>query len=289
MQFSTNETAESIYRKITSSLLGNYEEREAQANTRLLLEELFNISLTDILIRKPITLLESDITKIIDSTTRLIDKEPIQYIIGHTEFCDLTFLVAKNVLIPRPETEELVSLIISKVSKTDKINILDIGTGSGCIAISLAHKLINSKVDGIDISDEALSLAHKNIEKLNISHVSFYKDNALKFERNYIEYDVIVSNPPYIKHSETNTLGDNVLGNDPDLALFVPEEDPLIFYKSIVSFSEKHLKKGGQLFFEINEIYGNEYKPLLSPHFKDIELHFDLQNKERMVSARKKY
>ncbi|APY12720.1 protein-(glutamine-N5) methyltransferase, release factor-specific [Seonamhaeicola sp. S2-3] len=220
----------------------------------------------------------------------LKEEKPIQYIIGETEFYGLPFKVNKNVLIPRPETEELVDWILneSKTNNQQSITVLDIGTGSGCIAISLAKNLPNAKVYALDVSNEALKVAKENAE-LNNAEVNFIEDNILnpsqkKLVSESYKFDIIVSNPPYVRKQEKQLMKANVLNNEPHLALFVSDDNPLLFYKAICEFSNKNLNKGGKLFFEINEYLGKDMTQLLKDYnFKNIELKQDIFNKDRMV------
>ncbi len=230
-----------------------------------------------------------DIKKFQDSIDKLKIYEPIQYIVGETEFYDLPFKVNDSVLIPRPETEGLVDWIINtyQTSNYKQLHILDIGTGSGCIAISLAKNLPNSKVFGLDVSKEALDIAKQNA-KLNNLEVKFIEADILNcdFEFDDIEFDVIVSNPPYVRELEKEKMSANVLKYEPHLALFVENEDSLLFYKKISQFANKILSSKGQLFFEINEYLGNEMFNLLKDEeFVDIELKADIFEKDRMIKG----
>ena len=230
-----------------------------------------------------------DIEKFQDSIDKLKIYEPIQYIVGETEFYDLPFKVNDSVLIPRPETEGLVDWIINtyQTSNYKQLHILDIGTGSGCIAISLAKNLPNSKVFGLDVSKEALDIAKQNA-KLNNLEVKFIEADILNcdFEFDDIEFDVIVSNPPYVRELEKEKMSANVLKYEPHLALFVENEDSLLFYKKISQFANKILSSKGQLFFEINEYLGNEMFNLLKDEeFVDIELKADIFEKDRMIKG----
>lgn len=214
--------------------------------------------------------------------------KPIQYIIGETEFYGLLFKVNKNVLIPRPETEALVSWIINSVDTTKPLKILDIGTGSGCIAIALAKHLKNAKIYGLDVSNKALKVAKQNAI-INNTKVVFIKHNILEntIER-FVNFDIIVSNPPYIRTLEKKIMKPNVLENEPHLALFVADNNPLQFYKAIVQFSKTALLKNGFLFFEINEFLGHDVvKMMASANFNTVELKQDIFGKDRMVKGKK--
>lgn len=229
----------------------------------------------------------------------LKQEQPIQYIIGETEFYGLNFKVNKNVLIPRPETEELVEWVIKVYkNKNTEIKILDIGTGSGCIAIALAKNLPNAKIYALDISENALKVAKQNAV-LNNVEVNFFKGDILKMEQEGFDeetfgdlgieafkFDVIVSNPPYIRVQEKIQMKNNVLNNEPHLALFVKDEDPLLFYNVISDFARLKLKDEGLLFFEINEYLGNDMIRLLKDkQFKNIELKQDIFKKDRMIKG----
>jgi release factor glutamine methyltransferase len=217
---------------------------------------------------------------------RLINGEPIQYIVGKAWFYNMEFKVNSSVLIPRPETEELVHWIIQDW-KNKKVNVLDIGTGSGCIPLALAKNLDLAEVDAIDVSEEALQLAKLVGAELALD-VNFRSINILDSEQREElgTYDVIVSNPPYIPNNERSEMNDRVLNYEPHLALFVDDEDPLIFYREIIDFALSHLNTGGKLYFECNEFKAQKVKTLLVAHgFEDVELRLDLQGKNRMIRA----
>ncbi|MDO7172849.1 peptide chain release factor N(5)-glutamine methyltransferase [Mariniflexile sp. AS56] len=226
----------------------------------------------------------------------LLKKEhPIQYIIGKTEFYGLTFKVSEHTLIPRPETEELVEWVIHQYLTLSDQNptILDVGTGSGCIAIALAKKLPNAKVYALDVSTLALKMATQNGE-LNEVQVEFVEADILKLveeERwdlgiENLKFDIIVSNPPYVREQEKQHMKPNVLDNEPHLALFVKDDDPLLFYNAITQFAVNALSKNGKLFFEINEYLGNDMIQLLvKHHFNHIELKQDMFKKDRMIKG----
>jgi release factor glutamine methyltransferase len=225
----------------------------------------------------------------------LLKKEqPIQYILGETEFYGLPFKVNEHTLIPRPETEELVERVISKFRiQNTKFRILDIGTGSGCIAISLAKNLPNAQVYALDVSREALKVAKQNAE-LNNVQVEFIEADILNSETwdldfQKLEFDIIVSNPPYVRELEKHLVKPNVLNNEPHLALFVKDENPLLFYTAITQFAVNKLSKSGVLFFEINEYLGKEMIQLLvDNNFTNIELKQDIFKKDRMIKGIKK-
>ncbi|WP_405293363.1 peptide chain release factor N(5)-glutamine methyltransferase [Algibacter sp. Ld11] len=228
-------------------------------------------------------------TVILEALDLLEQQKPIQYILGETEFYGLTFKVNENTLIPRPETEELVSWVLKSIPEDETVNVLDIGTGSGCIAISIAKNLPKANVFSLDISNAALKVAIENAE-LNEVVVSFINQDILLIEDSKllkdIKFDIIVSNPPYVRHLEKKLMHTNVLENEPHLALFVDDENPLQFYKAITEFSTHNLNENGRLFFEINEYLGNEMIQLLKQnHFKDIYLKQDMFRKDRMING----
>jgi release factor glutamine methyltransferase len=213
---------------------------------------------------------------------------PIQYILGTTHFYGLEFKVNENVLIPRPETEELVEWIISSavnMPNFKNVKILDIGTGSGCIAISLAKNIPNAEVFAIDISDKALATAKENAD-LNKVNVAFTQRNILETKDLEQQFDIIVSNPPYVRNLEKAEIKPNVLANEPHLALFVEDNDALIFYRKIAELATKNLSPEGKLFFEINQYLGKETVELLEKmHFKNSELRKDIYGNDRMIAC----
>lgn len=259
---------------------------------------LFNMAINDVIgikARRGLTDMDPVLTEAQSEKLNLILDElafgkPYQYILGHAYFMHLKLSVNKHVLIPRPETEELVDWILTShlaLSKKSLI-ILDIGTGSGCIAIALANLLSSAKIEAIDISSDAIQLAKKNAQE-HRADVRFSTLDILEWDILFDEdkrYDVIVSNPPYITTDEQTKMHNNVLLYEPHLALFVDGTAPLLFYETIASFALKHLNKGGQLYFEINGLYGNEVCELLTKKgFSNITLKQDMQGTDRMVSA----
>ena len=215
-------------------------------------------------------------------------EKPIQYILGETEFYGLPFLVNENTLIPRPETEELVEWIIKSTNyerQSTKLRILDIGTGSGCIAISLAKNIPNAEVFAIDVSEKALATANKNAE-INKVEVNFVLKNILETEELGGQFDIIVSNPPYVRNLEKAEIKPNVLEYEPHLALFVEDTDALLFYRKIAQLAQHNLSENGMLFFEINQYLGTETVELLVDlGFKNIELKKDIYGNNRMISC----
>lgn len=216
---------------------------------------------------------------------QLAEEYPIQYIIGETEFMDLLFEVNEQVLIPRPETEELIRWVINTENNTKTKSILDIGTGSGCIPIILANYFPNAKVSSIDISEKAIQVAKRNATKNNVD-INFLQHDILQIEVLEDIYDIIVSNPPYVRESEKSSMHNNVLKYEPEMALFVSDEDPLIFYKHIASLAIKSLSTDGVLYFEINQYLGSALcKHLEGIGFKNIELRKDIYGADRMIRA----
>ena len=286
-------------------------EGEKESISMLILEEVFNLKRIDVALNKSISFEEKTWVFLIEILKKIALNEPIQYILGHTEFYGMTFRVCKDVLIPRPETEELVDFIIKKHQNQSKnnisnnisnntLNILDIGTGSGCIIISLAKNLANSVSSvnalAMDISENALKVATINAKENNVK-VQFIKQDILaenlekELENNFNffdKFDIVVSNPPYVTQAEKQLMQANVLDFEPHNALFVEDLQPLIFYERITFLATKYLKKGGFLYFEINEKYPNEMKKLLEKYnFSNVEILLDLQGKYRMIFGQK--
>ncbi len=273
------------FRKELSAL---YDTKEIDSLCMIVLAEITGTSSAKIKAFPELEIPEEQSSKIDQILVRLKTGEPVQYILGHTEFFGLPFKVNHSVLIPRPETEELVEWIISssKNSQLATVRILDIGTGSGCIAISL-KKNLNAEVCAIDISDTALNTAKQNAELNNVNINFIHADILnLKSEFENSTFEIIVSNPPYVTLEDKKQMHRNVTDFEPHNALFVPENDPLVFYKAITDFAENHLEEGGLLFFEINESYGEEMTGLLnSRSFINIELRKDMSGRFRMMKA----
>ena len=269
-----------------SELTNNYPETEIQSFFNILMEHFLNLSRIDIALQPHFEIKEEDFNTLQKGLNNLKNYIPIQYIIGETEFYGLPFKVNKNVLIPRPETEELVSWIIeASKNQKSKITILDIGTGSGCIPISLAKNLKNATISAIDISSEALKTAKENAE-LNQATIHFLEKDILNTSKLDEKYTIIVSNPPYVRELEKTEMQKNVLDNEPHLALFVENNNPLLFYNKIADLATKHLSKNGLLFFEINQYLGKETVDLLtSKGFTNIELKKDMFGVDRMIKA----
>lgn len=271
---------------IKNELQAFYSHDEISALTRLILEKGFGLSFADILACKFNHLSDADVCKTAEIVDKLKNGEPIQYILGETEFFGLSFLVNKSVLIPRPETEELVQWVL-ETTPHNPSKILDIGAGSGCIAVSLAKNLPLAEVHAWDISADALEVAGKNAER-NGAKVFFSRKDILAEQKTDKKFDIIVSNPPYVTESEKTGMKKNVLNFEPHLALFAPNENPLIFYEKISDFALKTLNRSGLLFFEINREKGGEIERMLREKgFREIERRKDISGNERMIKAEK--
>ncbi|WP_339754025.1 peptide chain release factor N(5)-glutamine methyltransferase [uncultured Winogradskyella sp.] len=282
-----------IYHKELDAIYGK---EEVNSFFFLCIEHYLNLPRFQLALQPEFAIIKSETDTFFEVLESLKQQKPIQYIIGKTEFYGLPFKVNENVLIPRPETEEIVAFVLQNIKKqklnSKVIKILDIGTGSGCIAITLAKHLPNAKVYALDVSKEALKVATLNAE-LNMANVTFIQANIL-VKRSLSElnmeskFDIIVSNPPYVRKLEKVEIKPNVLDNEPHLALFVEDNDPLQFYKVITDFAVDNLKTKGELFFEINQYLGEETKALLTDvNFKEIELLKDLNGNYRMLKGRK--
>ena len=258
-------------RNIANRLSSIYDTRECSAIARYIVEEISGLTYTDILV-KDTKFSEVDIEKIEEITKRLLNGEPLQYALGYSYFCGLKICVDSNVLIPRPETEEICRLIIDR-EKDNAPKVLDICTGSGCIALALKNGINGATVDGIDISDGALAVAKKN-SKVCGCNVEFFKYDVLEDSPEITEkYDIIVSNPPYICQFEKEKMERNVLDNEPHIALFVDDDNPLVFYRKIAELGCSILNCNGKLFFETNPLFVNELKCMLTEvGYKDIEV-----------------
>lgn len=297
------------YNQLWKRLTAIYNEREAQAIVRTVLDALFGMSLTDICLGKVTQLSADDTTRLEKIIQRLEKSEPVQYVLGAEWFAGRLFSVAPGVLIPRPETEDLVKWACDEAKEKEKEDnskeergkeekevskkgeeaphpsILDIGTGSGCIAITVALALPQARVTAWDISTDALAIAAGNAHRLGAS-VRFEHQDALSAPDDEERWDVIVSNPPYICDRERADMSDNVLSYEPELALFVPDNDPLLFYRAIARYASKALKPGGRLLFETNTAYAHEVAQAMADEgFTAIEVRNDCFGKPRMVKG----
>ncbi len=270
-----------------------YHDNEARAMADRLFEHYFNLTPAQRVISHARNANITECTEFEESIVNLLNNVPLQYVLGKAFFMDLELDVNPSVLIPRPETEELISLILQD-KHSEKLqagfNILDIGTGSGCIAIALKHYLPESVVSAIDISDAALGIAQANAVK-NKATVTFIQADILNSSSldSFSEFDLIVSNPPYVTHGEKQFMQSNVLDYEPHIALFVPDDDPLIFYRSIIKFSLTHLSPEGSLWFEINEMFGEALRDIaLGQGFAEVNIIFDIRGKSRFLQCLKK-
>ena len=273
-----------IANRIKEGLTDSYPVGEITALTRIIATEILGIPLMTFFLKDNVELTHEQEATLEDAINRLQKYEPIQYILGYSHFCGLKFKVTPATLIPRPETSELVEWIAAD-NKGKTVKILDIGTGSGCIAVSLAHMLPMSNVTAWDISPEALAVAAEN-SRSNGTEVTFGQVDILAHEPQDEQFDIIVSNPPYIKEMEKENMEHNVLDWEPHTALFVPDSDPLLFYRTIANNGLTLLKPGGTLYFEINRAHGAETAEMLANFgYKEIELHKDISDNDRMIKA----
>ncbi len=279
------------YQQFWQSLTPLYDAGEAQAIVRTVLDVEYGMTLTDIICGKVNELSSDEERNLEEIITRLQNGEPVQYVLGEADFAGRTFHVEPGVLIPRPETAELCQWIeeeVSSLEADERKQILDICTGSGCIAITLGLTLPNSEVTGWDISEDALRIAQRNVEMLKARNVRIEYQDALMLPKAAETADIIVSNPPYICEKEKADMEKNVLEHEPSIALFVPDEDPLKFYRAIAEYASSALKSEGALYFEINPIYEKETREMLEElGFKDIETKEDAFGKKRMMKAKK--
>lgn len=270
-----------------NALLGYYPDTEIQSFFQMLSEQILKMKRIDVSQNLYSVVPGKKYEKFQKAIDRLKKYEPIQYILGDTEFYGLVFKVTPSVLIPRPETEELVSWIIDDCEIKPNISILDIGTGSGCIAITLAKNLPNAQVYAMDVSEKALVVAKENAIKNDVK-VKFIKEDILSWDFSDLSFDIIVSNPPYVRELEKDAMSANVLDYEPHLALFVKNDDALLFYRKISLIAKEILKPNGFLYFEINENLGDVTKKLLvNGGFNNIELKKDTFDKDRMIKAMK--
>ena len=266
----------------------------------LLLEEYLGFRRVDIILKSDFKINQKTLNLLQSATKQLEQEVPLQYIIGKTEFYGLPFVVNKHVLIPRPETEELVAWVVSESSRfktfntstkqtteTKQLKILDIGTGSGCIPVSLKKQLPFAEISAIDISNDALTVAKKNAVLNNVD-IHFILQDILKTVALDQHYDIIISNPPYVRELEKKELKNNVLKNEPHVALFVKNDNPLIFYDKIAELAKNYLNKNGLLFFEINQYLGTETINLVNKKgLKNIQLKKDMFGNDRIIVASK--
>ncbi|MFA6924904.1 MAG: peptide chain release factor N(5)-glutamine methyltransferase [Bacteroidales bacterium] len=287
MNIETNKIS-SVVKCFKEELKPFYPEEEIQNFIYLAFNFYFKFSRVDLMLKHDERISESEIIKLKKVLNDLKKYKPIQYILGKTEFYGLQFNVDENVLIPRPETEELVDLIIKEnKNKNKNLKILDVGTGSGNIAVALKNNLPNAEVTAIDISDNILKIAEKNARINNVEINFQIADIFNEKEKSALsEFDIIVSNPPYICKSEKKHIENNVLDYEPHEALFVDDNNPLMFYEAISDFAKKHLYKYGLLYFEINERFGNAMTLMLKKKsFCEIMIRKDINNKDRFAKC----
>ncbi len=281
-------TVSSLKNKFIETLDSIYPKEEINSFFYLLIAHFLQLKRVDIALNPNLEIANDTSLLFTDALNKLKNEIPIQYIIGETEFFGLPFSVDKNTLIPRPETEELVEWIISEtklINQNSKLKILDIGTGSGCIAISLAKNLKNVEVWALDVSKEAIKIAKQNA-KLNNVNIHFINADILTLKSLPQQFDIIVSNPPYVRMLEKQEIKNNVLKNEPHLALFVSDENPLLFYDKIADLALKNLNKNGVLFFEINQYLGSKtIETLKNKGFTNIELRKDIFGNDRMIKT----
>ncbi len=276
-----------LVKYIKSELSASYDTLEAESFLSIILYETLGITTQKRLMGGTLELSEEKLDEINAVIERLKRHEPIQYIFGKTEFYGLDFTLTTDVLIPRPETEELVEWIIQSVGNKP-LKILDIGTGSGCIAVSLAKNVPLAELSAIDVSAEALAVAEANARRNGVN-VGFLQKNILEAEALDGTFDVIASNPPYVLDSEREDMEQNVLEHEPHLALFVPDSDPLRFYRKIGELAFQSLREGGLLFFEINSRFGSETKAMLQKiGFKEVIVKKDISERDRFIKCIKK-
>ncbi len=274
--------------QFTNELSGIYDSQEIDSFFYIVLEAFHQMKRVDLVLNDALELDAMQLFQWETVLSQLKEEKPIQYILGETEFFGLPFYVNENTLIPRPETEELVDWVIQCVNKKfkiEKIKILDIGTGTGCIAVSLAKNLINAEVYALDVSEKALDIARKNAKRNDVS-ITFLSQSILDIEGLLDNFDIIVSNPPYVRNLEKHEIKKNVLAFEPHLALFVEDNDPLLFYRKITQLAQKNLSENGMLFFEINQYLGKEMIKLLEDYnFSAIELRKDIYTNDRMIKG----
>ena len=279
-----------FHKSVVLRLKTKFPAEEARAMADRLFEHYFRLTPVQRVINGNSLADETTIHSVEAAATRLLNHVPLQYILGSAWFMYMEFNVNPSVLIPRPETEELVSLILKQYwgGESDcELNILDIGTGSGCIAIALKRNLPGSAVTAVDISQEAINVAVANAVK-NTAKINFIIADILDHSQWEVlpQIDVIVSNPPYVTHAEEHFMLPNVVDFEPHTALFVPDDDPLLFYRAIMAFAKTKLSPDGSLWFEINEKFGNELRDLaISQGFRDVNIIFDFQGKSRFLHA----
>jgi release factor glutamine methyltransferase len=274
-----------LYQQAVQALAPLYGEAEASQLSRLLLEDQFNLSIEKVLIDAEIDTEDRAVKEFQRKLEEVKNYRPVQYVLGKAHFYGREFIVDENVLIPRQETEELVNEILVDNNR-QMLKVLDIGAGSGCIGLTLGMELPGATISAIDVSEGALEISKKNAEKFGL-HIKCFLIDILELQELPDQYDIIVSNPPYIRNVEREKMHSNVLDHEPDLALFVPDNQPLLFYSKILELAQKGLKRGGRLYFEINESQGADMIQLCEgASCTSVVLLKDLNGKDRIVKAR---
>lgn len=278
------------YRELWQTLIPTYDEREAKSIARLVFEQRFGLSMTDICIGKDKQLSDKTNNETEKIAERLLQNEPVQYVLGCETFCGRTFRVRPGVLIPRPETAGLIELMKHlRNPQKPSADILDVGTGSGCIAVTAALDIPGAHVTAWDIADEALATAAENAKELG-AQVRTVRQDALLPPEDKEMWDFVVSNPPYICEKERAEMSRNVLDHEPATALFVPDDDPLRFYRSIARYSRLALRQGGWLLFEINPLYADDMMTMLAgEHFDRISISDDMFGRRRFAVAQRPF
>lgn len=282
-------TIEHSYNDFVSNLLGIYDEREATNIANWVFENVTGLDNLKRRANEKKELAETLQSKVKDYLQQLLQHKPVQYVLREAWFYKMKFYVNEDVLIPRPETEELVSWIVEDVNKNDSIKILDVGIGSGCIAIALKKNIPDADITAVDISENALTVANKNARELNAS-IRFIQADFLNDQSSYIpgRYGIIVSNPPYIPLEERTKLSKNVTDFEPAVALFVTNEDSFVFYRAIAEFSQTHLTEEGKIYVEIHEDYADEVRKIFLENNFVTEIRDDMYGKKRMIKATRK-
>lgn len=284
--FSRTKTLKESFQHFQQLIQNTYQVEEARSIAQLVFKNVLGYDTIKLILNEN-DLIPAPLFEQLDQIAYLLNQhQPVQYILGHEEFMGLKFIVNPNVLIPRPETEELVLWVMDDFKSKAEFNLVDIGTGSGCIAISIKKNLTQAVVDAIDVSKEALNIASKNAKQndveVNFIHSDILKDDLSK------QYEVIVSNPPYVLDQEKSLMQKNVLDFEPHLALFVEDHNPLLFYERIVRLSLEYLKNKGSIYFEINEAYATDTMNLFDNSiWESVELRKDIRGKDRMLKATK--
>ena len=275
-----------FYRLFLNELTGIYSKDESSNITQMIFEEFAGISRSDVIKNPSYALPETTLEKLQQCLSGLLNHEPVQYVMGYAWFYKMKFKVTSAVLIPRPETEELISESINFLKEKNNPTILDIGTGSGCIPIAIKKNLPEASVTSIDISLDAIKIAEENAAKNNVSIIFKQTDFLSEVNwKNFDQYDAIISNPPYIPQAERKLMDKNVVKYEPSVALFVDDNNPLIFYKKIAGFAKMHLKKEGKVFMETHEEYANEVCNFFLKEGYDAMIKKDMYEKNRMVMA----